>query len=89
MRTKEQVAADEKLRDAIEEAGIAYGHEPSGGIMLGYIVMSKRRYFDEDGDALTAVDRLVSDPAPSLDEQMGMHEYDLVRLRKIVHELDD
>lgn len=90
MNNPEQDKADELLKEAIMAARAAHVEEPvENGYMVSYVILYKMRFFNDEGDPLTSINRIVSDPAPSLDEQMGMHEYDMARLRKIVMSDDD
>lgn len=51
-RTPEQIAADEAIEAAIEQARIAYGEDDpnSGKIITAWYVVAKASYFSEDED---------------------------------------
>ncbi|MBF6291817.1 hypothetical protein IU454_08060 [Nocardia farcinica] len=73
-RTPEQIAADDALTAAIEAVQRAYDDELQG-VLTGYVVLAKRRYWDESGDGYTAVTSIAKDSAMPVDEQLGLVEY--------------
>lgn len=82
-RTPEQVAADEALTAAIEAVQMAYHGEPEG-VLTTYVVVAKRRWWDEEGDSMTAVYIDVRDGDMPPDEQLGLVEYAAARIRRRV-----
>lgn len=86
-RTPEQVAADDALTAAIEQVWFAYYPETGPGILMEYVVLARRRTFDEhDGEPLTAHASMPRDGEVPLDLLLGMTEYASTRLRKRIAE---
>jgi hypothetical protein len=85
-RTPEQVAADDALTKAVEQVWLAYYPDSEPGILLEYVVLGRRRYFDEDGEALTAHALMPRDGDVPLDLMLGITEYASTRLRKRIAE---
>lgn len=79
-RTPEQVAADNALTDAIEAVERAY-HGESEGVLTTYVVIAKRKFWDEDGTGVTAITSASKDSDVSLDELLGLVEYAAARYR--------
>lgn len=84
-RTPEQITADEALTAAIEAMQLAYHGEPEG-VLTTYLVVAKRRWWDDDGDSLTAVYIDVKDGDIPIDEQLGLAEYAAARIRRRITE---
>lgn len=82
-RTSEQVQADDLLAAAIEACRNAYVDEPSG-VITEYIVLYASRSWDDDGSGLTAIGKLVCEPAPPLHHQLGMVELVAAEYRKLI-----
>ncbi len=94
MRTQLQVQADEVLTDAINATHEAYWptEAPEPRILTGYIVISHRTYWDEDGDQRHEYGYLPSDGHLAHHEMLGLVEYVQVRLRRLFEdseEMDD
>lgn len=85
-RTAEQIAADDGLTAAIEAVQRAY-HDVEG-VLTTYIVMAKRKWWDEDGDPFVGYYRLTKDDDVPLDEQLGLIGYADTRVRKMIAEGD-
>lgn len=85
-RTPEQVAADEALTAAIERTWAAYYPDSEPGILLEYVVLARRRSFDDDGEALTANALMPRDGDVPIDLMLGITEYASTRLRKRIAE---
>ena len=85
-RTPEQIAADDALTEAIERAWHAYypGTEP--GILTEYVVLARRRSYDDEGDPLTANAIMPRDGDIPIDLMLGLTEYTSARLRKRICE---
>ncbi|WP_280498376.1 hypothetical protein [Nocardia farcinica] len=80
-RTPEQVAADEALTEAIEAVERAYHGDVNQGVLTSYVVIAKRKYWDEDGDGVTAISSMPKDSDVSIDELLGLVEYAATRYR--------
>lgn len=86
-RTSEQQAADEALSDAIEAAQKAY-YEPVEGVLTTYVVIAKRKWWNEAGEPFTGYYRFARNNDVTLDEQLGLVGYADTRLRKLIAEDD-
>lgn len=84
MRTPEQVAADDRLTAAIEARQRVYMQEPLSGVLTAYVVVAKRKWWDEDGQPIAEMSTIGKDREVSLDELLGMVEYAAARLRKVI-----
>jgi hypothetical protein len=90
-RTTEQIAADDNLTEAIEAVQAAYyseyGDDASPhGVLTSYVVLAKRKWWDEDGDGVTASYSIPKDNDVPIDELLGMVEYASTRYRKSIAE---
>lgn len=86
-RTPEQVAADEALTAAVEQAMRAYGDgEPR--VLSEYLVIGALQQWDNDGDMLTAVGVLHRDSDVPTHRALGLVEYAAVRLRRLAADAD-
>lgn len=86
-RNPEQIAADAALTDAIERAWFAYYPDTEPGILMEYVVLGRRRSFDEDdGEPLTANAIMPRDGDVPLELMLGMVEFASTRLRKTISE---
>lgn len=74
-RTLEQVAADEALDAAVNACRDAYVEGTAKGIITEYLVLYASRSWDSDGEPLTAIGRLNSEPGAPLHHQLGMLDY--------------
>ncbi|TBL44255.1 hypothetical protein EYA84_02095 [Verrucosispora sp. SN26_14.1] len=87
-RTPDQVAADEALTAAIEQALHAYSDgEP--WVLTEYVVVTSQHRFDDDGEGLTAVGTLYRDGDVPLHRALGLVDYAAVRMRKPAAEDDE
>lgn len=80
-RTPEQVAADDALTAAIEAAERAYHGDDSEGVLVSYVVIAKRKFWDSDGAGVTAISSINKDSDVSMDELLGLVEYASTRYR--------
>lgn len=86
-RTSEQVKADDNLEEAIKACRMAYltdEDDNTDGVMVNYLVLYAVRYWDDDGDPMTAQGTQVSWPPMSIAEQMGVCEYQQTKLRSFI-----
>lgn len=79
-RTPEQVAADDALTAAIEQALQAYGDDQAY-VLTEYVVVTSQQRFDEDGDSVTAVGIVFRDGDVPTHRSLGLCEYATTRLR--------
>jgi hypothetical protein len=84
-RTPEQVAADEALTAAIEQALAAYG-DGVPSVLSEYVVVTSQHRFDDEGDGLTAVGCLYRDGDVPTHRALGLIEYAATRMRKEIAE---
>lgn len=80
-RTPEQVAADDALTAAIEAVQQAYHGDDNVGVLTSYVVLVKRKFWDSDGDGVTAISSMPKDGDVSIDELLGLVEYASTRYR--------
>lgn len=80
-RTPEQVAADQALTAAIEQALQAYGDEQAY-VLTEYVVITSQQRFAEDGYGVTAVGLISRDSDVPLHRMLGLVEYASTRLRR-------
>lgn len=85
-RTPEQIAADDALTAAIEQVWAAYYPDSEPGLLCEYVVLARRRSFDDDGQTLTAHASMPRDGDVPIDLLLGMTEYASTRLRKTIAE---
>ena len=88
-RTPEQVAADEHLNDAIDQAYRAYFPEAEHGgrgVPMEYAVVGCAAIIDEDGDPFTRVFQLTRDDGVPIHRLLGLLDYSATRLRAQVVE---
>ncbi|MEV0357125.1 hypothetical protein AB0H71_13790 [Nocardia sp. NPDC050697] len=71
-RTPEQIAADEALTEAIQNAWLAYAPNSDFGVLMEYVVLARRRTFAEDGEPLTANIMIPRDQDVPIDLLIGM-----------------
>ena len=86
MRTPEQIAADDGLTEAITQAWHAYYPDERTGILTEYVVLARRRSYDDDGDPLTANAIMPRDGDVPIDLMLGLTEYTSALLRKRICE---
>lgn len=79
-RTPEQVAADQALTAAIEQALQAYGDEQAY-VLTEYVVIASQQRFDGHGNGITAVGLISRDCDVPLHRMIGLIEYASTRLR--------
>ncbi|AHH22092.1 hypothetical protein NONO_c73360 [Nocardia nova SH22a] len=79
-RTPEQIAADDQLTAAIEAACAAYSDAPEG-VLTKYVVLTQRSYWNDDGDHVTACDRLPMNGEVPTPDVLGMIEFASTVLR--------
>lgn len=60
-RTADQVAADDALTAAIEQAIAAYYPSEQAYVLSEYVVVTCQQTFDEDGDGITAIGTVYRD----------------------------
>lgn len=77
-RTPEQVAADQKLTEAIENSLEAYGFA-GGDILTDYMVISAQVAIDDDGDQSTAYCYLYRDSDLPYHRILGLLEIARIR----------
>ncbi|MEU4570847.1 hypothetical protein [Micromonospora sp. NPDC023956] len=87
-RTPEQIAADDALTAAIEQALAAYG-DGVPSVLSEYVVITAQHRFDDDGDSLTAIGCFSRDSDVPLHRMLGLVEYASTRLRKRAAEDDE
>ncbi|WP_280246176.1 hypothetical protein [Nocardia abscessus] len=80
-RTAEQRDADDALSAAIEAVQNAYHGEPEG-VLTSYLVIAKRKWWNDDGDGVTSYYTIPKDNDMPLDEQFGLMGYALTLCRK-------
>ncbi|SBT64235.1 hypothetical protein GA0070622_1205 [Micromonospora sediminicola] len=81
-RTPEQVAADEALTAAIEQALLAYGPGDQAYILTEYVVVTSQQRFDEEGNGITAVGCINRDSDVPFHRILGLLEYAGTRTRR-------
>ncbi|MFI1197712.1 hypothetical protein ACH4T9_31250 [Micromonospora sp. NPDC020750] len=86
-RTLEQVAADDALTAAIEQALAAYS-DGQAWVLTEYVVLTAQHRFADDGDSLTAVGTLYRDGDVPLHRALGLVGYAETRMRKLIAEDD-
>ncbi|MEU0081380.1 hypothetical protein ABZY58_26060 [Micromonospora tulbaghiae] len=80
-RTPEQVAADEALTAAIEQALLAYG-DSQAYVLTEYVVVTSQQRFDEEGNSITAIGFINRDGDVPYHRILGLLEYAATRTRK-------
>lgn len=73
-RTPEQIAADEALTEAVDRAMKAYGADPEH-LLIDYVVIAARRYWDDEGDACTGYAVLLRDSDLAVHQVAGLLRY--------------
>lgn len=86
-RSLEQRAADDALRQAIQDTLAAYGW--GEGILTDWIVVTASQRFDDDGHAVTSVAKLVDEDIVPHYRLMGLLDQALTELRAEVTTPDD
>lgn len=81
-RTTEQIAADENLTEAINQALQAYGYEEDF-ILTDYMVIAAQTKLDEDGDQTSAYAYLYRDSSMPYHKILGLME--VARARAAYH----
>ena len=81
-RSPEQVAADEALTAAIQQALLAYADDGYAWVPTEYVVVLSQTRFDEDGDGITAVGMIYRDCDVPQHRALGLVEYAATRMRK-------
>ncbi|MGY2019386.1 hypothetical protein [Nocardia gipuzkoensis] len=87
-RTPEQKAADDALTAAIEAVQAAYDDDPIEGVLTAYIVIAKRRWWEEDDAGVTSITSISKDNALPVDEMLGLAEYAAVMYRDEISSSD-
>lgn len=73
-RTPEQKTADEALAEAVQRCRNAYV-EDGQGVITEFLVIYASRFWDDEGESMTAIGKLLCEPPPPLHHQLGMLDY--------------
>lgn len=71
-RTPEQIAADDALTEAIQNAWVAFAPDTQTGLLMEYVVLARRRTFDDDGEPLTSNILMPRDQDVPMDLLIGL-----------------
>jgi len=89
-RSKEQREADDALTAAADAVHRAYNDDGEAeGIIIKYLLISQRQWWDEDGDSWTMVYINVKDGEVALNDQLGLCEFASARMRHAIVAADE
>lgn len=90
IRTTEQKQADEALAVALDALHRAYDEDGEAeGILIKFVVVSQRQWWDEEGESWTMVYINAKDGEVPMSDQLGLCEFASTRIRHAINTNDD